>query len=278
MSNGARHGLGVVIGLVVTPIIAACMTYGTVRLGQFARIFAYQGSDRWIGGGLILLAAVLIGLVAGSRVSPLASLIPGFVYTVVGLLWVFAPRWAFRHAGRDFIPYRLGNGYLTLSSLGVFLLLGVALVVASVAPSRWQARTGVARGAGPRFGGPPPAPMGPPMHQQPMHQPMHSPMQAPMQGAPMQQAPMHGAPPQLGAPQPPPGAGSPGASTPPWQGVPQYGQPPAQPSAPPSTPNPPPLPSASPPPPADDKPPSGGPSASDDDEPGEWTRMYGGNR
>ncbi|TYK53523.1 hypothetical protein [Actinomadura decatromicini] len=271
MSNGARHGLGVVIGLIVTPIIAACMAYGTTKLGQFARILAYEGSDRWVGGGLVLVAAVLIGLVAGSRVSPLASLIPGVVFTIVGLLWVFSPRWAFRHAGRDIIPDRIGDGYLTLSAFGIFLLLGVGLLVASVAPSRWRARTGLAHGPGPRFGGPPPAPMGPPpMHQQPMHQPMHSPMQAPMQ-----QAPMHGAPPQPGVPQPP-APGSPGASTPPWQGVPQYGQPPAQPSAP----NPPPLPSASPPspPPADDKPPSGGPSASDDDEPGEWTRMYGGNR
>ncbi|TYB48361.1 hypothetical protein [Actinomadura chibensis] len=262
MSNGARHGLGVVIGLIVTPVIAACMAYGTMKLGQFARILAYQGSDRWVGGGLVLVAAVLIGLVAGSRVSPLASLIPGFVFTVIGLLWVFSPRWAFQHAGRDIIPDRIGDGYLTLSAFGVFLLLGVGLLVASAAPSRWRAQAGVAHRAGPRFGGPPPAPMGPPpMHPQPMHQPMHSPMQAPMQGAPQ-------------PPSAPPAPGSPGASTPPWQGVPQYGQPPAQPSAP----NPPPLSAASPPPPAEDKPASGGPSASDDDEPGEWTRMYGGNR
>lgn len=256
MSNGARHGLGVVIGLVVTPIIAACMTYGTTKLSQFARLFAFHGSDRWVGIGVMLIAAVLIGLVAGSRVSPLASLVPGFVYTAIGLLWVLAPRWVFRHSGRDTLPDQLGYGYLTLAPLGVFLLVGIGLLVASLAPSRWRARTGTAYGAAPRFGGPPPAPMGPP--------PMHQPMQAPMQGAP-----------PMGAPQAPQAAPpAPGSGTPPWQGAPQYGQAPAQPAAS----NPPPLPSAPPPPRVENKPSSGGSSSSDDDEPGDWTRMYGGNR
>ncbi|MFI0486333.1 hypothetical protein [Actinomadura sp. 9N215] len=246
MSNGARHGLGVVIGLVVTPIIAACLMYGTTKLGQFARTFRFDGSDRWVGAGVMLIAAVLIGLAAGSRVSPLASLVPGVVYAFVGALWILAPRWSFEHAGRDVLPRDLRYGYLTLAPFGVFLVLGIALVVASIAPSRWQARTGV--GAGPRYGAPPPpAPMGPPaMHGAPPPPPMgaHQPHQA------------HQAPP------------SPGQSPPPWQGTPQYGQAPA-------ASNPPPLPPA--PPPSERPKPSSG-SRSDDDEPGEWTRMYGGNR
>ncbi|TDD29712.1 hypothetical protein E1287_30455 [Actinomadura sp. KC06] len=245
MSNGARHGLGALIGLVVTPIIAACLMYGTTKLGQFARILAFHGSDRWVGAGVMLVAAVLIGLVAGSRTSPLASLIPGVAYTAVGLMWLLAPRWSFEHAGRDILPDDLGRGYFTLAPFGIFLVLGVALVVASVAPSRWQARAGA--GAAPRYGAPPPAPMGPP--------------------------PMHGAPPQhMGAHhQPPQAPQAPGQSSPPWQGTPQYGQAPA-------ASNPPPLPPA---PPASEppKPSSGSGSRSDDDdEPGDWTRMYGGNR
>ncbi|TDB90089.1 hypothetical protein E1264_06045 [Actinomadura sp. KC216] len=246
MSNGARHGLGALIGLVVTPIIAACLMYGTTRLGFFIRTFyGNGGEDRWIGGGVILVAAVLIGLVAGSRVSPLASLIPGAAYGVIGLLWILAPRWTIQHSGRDTLPRELEYGYITLGPFGIFLMLGVALVVASVAPSRWQARAG-ARTA-PRYGAPPPAPMGPP--------------------------PMHGVPPVIGGPHPPQAPQAPGQSSPPWQGTPQYGQAPA-------ASNPPPLPAAPPASPASESPtPSSSRSGSDDDdEPGDWTRMYGGNR
>ncbi|MEV0666936.1 hypothetical protein ACIBI3_27150 [Actinomadura luteofluorescens] len=248
MSNGARHGLGVLTGLVVTPVIALCLMYSTSRFTDYFRYFFTRGGeDRWIGAALVVVAAVLVGLAAGSRVSPLASLLPGAVYTAIGLLWLASPRFAVEHSGRDLLGHRLYLGYTTLAPYGTFLLLGVALLVASLAPSRWKARTAAA----PRFGGPPPAPMGPP----------------PMPGG---QAPM-------GAPQPPPAPGQ----SPSWHGAPQYGQPPAQSHAPrhgqqPSS-NPPPLPPSRPAEDGRSEPPARG--RSDDDEPpGEWTQMYGGNR
>ncbi|SNS46011.1 hypothetical protein [Actinomadura mexicana] len=244
MSNGARHGLGVLIGLVVTPVIALCLMYSTTKFTEYFRYFFTRGGeDRWIGAAVVLVAAVLVGLAAGSRVSPLASLIPGAAYTAIGVLWLASPRFAVGHSGRDLLGRELYLGYATLAPYGIFLLLGVALLVASLAPSRWKARTAAA----PRFGGPPPAPMGPP--------------------------PMHGAQAPMGAPQPPP---SPGQG-PPWQGGPQYGQPPAQPHGRPSDSNPPPLPPARRAENARPEPPAR--SGSDDDEPpGEWTQMYGGNR
>jgi hypothetical protein len=242
MSNGARHGLGVVIGLVVTPVIALCLMYGTYRLGRYLQILRLEGSNRWLAAALLILAAVLIGLVAGSRVSPIASLIPGGVYALTGALWILAPRWAFENTARQ-LPRELDYGYLLLGPYGFFLLLGVALLAASLSPARWKAHRPT--GAAPRFGGPPPAPMGPP----------------PMPGA---QAPM-------GAPQPPPAPGQ----SPPWHGAPQYGQPPAQPASP----NPPALPSAPPTPAAEERPKRSSPGTGpDEDEPGEWTQMYGGNR
>ncbi|WP_433474489.1 hypothetical protein ACQPZP_38005 [Spirillospora sp. CA-142024] len=239
MSNGARHGLGVVIGLVVTPVIALCLTYGAGRLSQvislgIARFETYHGKELWIGAGLFLVAAAALGLVMGSRLSPVASLVPGAAYTITGLVWFASPRWAITHPRTNDLPRELDLGYTTLASLGIFFLLGVMLVTASLAPSRWKARTNAA----PRFGGPPPAPAGPP--------------------------PMHGSPAPMGAHQPPPAPGQ----SPAWQGAPQYGQPPAQPAAS----NPPPL------PPAEEKPKPSGKSGPDEDNPGEWTQMYGGNR
>ncbi|MES9543935.1 hypothetical protein [Actinomadura sp. NPDC000600] len=242
MSNGARHGLGVLIGLVVTPVVALCLVYSTTKFSEFFRVFTIRGgSDRWIGAAVLLAAAVLIGLVAGSRVSPLASLVPGAVYAAVGAIWVAAPRFAFEHSGRDLLGYRLFLGYTTLAAYGIFLLLGVALLVASLAPSRWKSRKAAA--AAPQFGGPPPAPMGPP--------------------------PMHGGPAPMGAPQQPPGPGQ----SPSWQSPPQYGQPPAQPAGS----NPPPLPPARS---SEDRPsePPAKSGSEDDEPPGEWTQMYGGNR
>ncbi|MGI5206812.1 hypothetical protein ACQEU6_35210 [Spirillospora sp. CA-108201] len=178
MSNGARHGLGVLIGLVVTPVIALCLMYSTTKFTEYFRYFFTRGGeDRWIGAAAVLVAAVLVGLAAGSRVSPLASLIPGAAYAGIGVLWLASPRFAFEHSGRGLLSRELYLGYTTLAPYGIFLLLGVALLVASLAPSRWKARTA----AGPRYGGPPPAPLGPP----------------PMPGG---QAPM-------GAPQPPPRRG-----------------------------------------------------------------------
>ncbi|MFB4305964.1 hypothetical protein [Actinomadura sp. GTD37] len=246
MSNGARHGLGVVAGLVLAPVVMLCLMYGVGKLRfvysiGIARFQSYHGTELWIGLAVLTVAAVLLGLLAGSRLSPVASLVPGAVYTGIGLIWLMSPRWAITHPDNDVLPRDLETGYGMLGPVGVFFILGVLLLVASLAPSRWKARTPA--GAAPRYGAPPPAPMGPPH----------------MQGAP---APM-------GAPQQPP------AQSPSWQAAPQYGAPPAQPAAA----NPPPLPAgppSAPAPPAAENKPSG--SASDDDEPGEWTRMYGGNR
>ncbi|TDD74082.1 hypothetical protein [Actinomadura rubrisoli] len=274
MSNGARHAIGVVIGLIVTPVIAVSLLFGIERMTRYFRYFMQGDSGRWGAAAALVFAAILIGVVAGSRLSPLASLVPGAFFSGVGLLWIAAPRWSLEHTSRK-LPETLDRGYQLIGPYGVLLVLGVALLAASAAPSRWQART--ATGAAPRYG-PPPAPMGPPG--------------GPMAGAPR---PM-GAPPAPGHvpqgalgqepqwQQPPPQFGPPGG---------QFGQPGAPgPQAPPPgqySPGAPPAPPAGspapPPPPAagsrgaeESKPkPSSQSGSGDDDAPGEWTQMYGGD-
>jgi hypothetical protein len=267
MSNGARHGIGAVVGLVATAVLTYCLTMGTYKMSMTQRYYAatfrnYHGSELWVGAGLLVVAAVVLGLVVGSRVSPIASLIPGVIYTAVGLLWIADAQWAMQNTAKKSFPDDLTMAYLNLATFGVFLLLGVGLLVASVPPSRWRARA--AGAAAPRYAGPPPAPMGPPPG-------------AP--GAP-------GAPAPLGGPQAP-------AQDSPWGRPPQYAPPAAQPSgqpqygrsAQPGSPSP--SPSApqggSPARPAsgavpfdDDggKPSSQGGSG---DGVGEWTQMYGGD-
>ncbi|MFS2294054.1 MAG: hypothetical protein FWJ90_15370 [Actinomadura sp.] len=266
MSSGARHGLGALFGVIVTPVIAACMMYGTGKLGLSVRALVYGGDERWVGAAALLFAAVLLGLAAGSRLSPLASLIPGLVYTGTGLLWILAPRWSFQNLGRDVIPRELFPGYTLLAPYGILLLLGVGLVVASAAPSRWKAPGSGA--AVPRFGAPPPAGP-PPMHgaPAPMGAPQPSPWPAP--GQPGQPGPQYGGPaPQYGPPaQPAPGnppplpPGPPVPAAPPQAGTPAQAEPSAQEGT-----------------PAGDGPEKSGRDGSDDDKPGDWTQMYGGNR
>lgn len=211
MPNAIRHVLGLVAGLVVTPLIAGCLMYGTFELYRSTRLaYTSDTGELWRGLVPLLVAALLLGLITGTRVSPLASIVPGLLFTAVGLVWAIAPRWTIEHLYRP-LHDRLEQGYSMLGSSGLILVLGVALLGASLAPSRWRGRA--AAPAAPAFGGAPPAPSAP----QPA--PM-SPPPAPM-GPPPVQAPAW--------PQPAP-------------------QPPAQPDR----------------------------HDSDDDEPGEWTRKYGG--
>ncbi|MER6811354.1 hypothetical protein ABT299_18960 [Spirillospora sp. NPDC000708] len=265
MSNGARHGIGAAVGLVATAVLTYCLTMGTYKMSMTQRYYAatfrnYHGSELWVGAGLLVVAAVVLGLVVGSRVSPIASLIPGVIYTAVGLLWIADAQWAMQNTAKKSFPDDLTMAYLNLATFGVFLLLGVGLLVASVPPSRWRARA--AGAAAPRYAGPPPAPMGPPPG-------------AP--GAP-------GAPAPLGGPQAP-------AQDSPWGRPPQYAPPAAQPSgqpqygrsAQPGSPSP--SPSA---PQGGSRPAPGAVPFDDDggkpssqggsgDGVGEWTQMYGGD-
>ncbi len=267
MSNGARHAIGVLIGLIVTPLVAAALMYGTQKLGMSVRVSIANyrsegGSDKWVGAALLIAAAAALGVSAGSRLSPLASLVPGLAFASVGALWVLAPSWAAEHTLRDSLPDRLAMGYLTLAPYGGFLIIGTLLIAASLAPSRWAARS--TAGAAARFGGPPPAPMGPPPAR-PMSAPMGNQMAPPPPlGAPP--APGHAAPPGRLAQDPAPwqspsgpyGHPAPGASGAPGNSPSPFAPPPVQP------------PQSQPPKPSSSQEGSG-------EGVGEWTQMYGGD-
>ncbi|POM26927.1 hypothetical protein BTM25_13350 [Actinomadura rubteroloni] len=266
MSNGARHALGVVAGVLVTVVSLGCMLFALDRAQRMYVYFRLGAGDKALVTLAIVVAGLLLGLAAGSRLSPFASLVPGVVYGTVGLVYVLAPTQAL-HWFMHVKPARYARGFTTLGTLGVFLLLGTALFVASLPPSRWQGRRRPAHG-GPLPGGRPLA--------QPPHQARHQ--------APPPALPQYGPPRAPEAPQPYAPPSAPGAYTPP-SGAPE-GQPftpPASdappPYAPPSVPPGPPQPYT--PPSASEAPPAAPPAGrkpGDDEEPGEWTRMYGGNR
>jgi len=283
MANGARHGLGVVAGLVATPVIFAGLLYGTERLLRNRQVTLVQFQDKIRSEGIVailvfLVVAAVIAVLVGSRISPLASLIPGAVLTLYGLPWLVKPVWM-----SDKMPdlpdkYDIAN--LTLSPLGIPLLIGMILLLASLIPSRWRASGAPMAAQAARYGvaaSPPPAPAGPPAPA-PMYgrDQMPQPPYAAGQGAPPRSygnAPGSPAQPPYGSSQPyeppkpyespkpyePPGQapGQPGGQQPRSGAVP-FGE---------GTPS--------------DSPPPGGakpkPSQGDSGEPGEWTQMYGGD-
>ncbi|GLZ03938.1 hypothetical protein Acsp03_14040 [Actinomadura sp. NBRC 104412] len=247
MSNGARHGIGVLVGLVVTPVVAFCLLYGVGRMTDFFRVPALEGRwpDRLIALAVLVVAAVLLGLVMGSRLSPVASLVPGVVFTAFGLLWLLMPEFAGERTG-NMLPRSLDFGYGVVAPYGILLLLGVALLVASMSPSRW--RVAGASPARSRYGMPP-APMGPGGAAPP---------------------PQYGAPPvPAGQYRPAPSPHAPGPAVPPPYSPPGASGPPQPPSDV-RSPQPPPAPEPAPEPPRQ----GGGEQRQ---EAGEWTQMYGGD-
>ncbi|XRQ05720.1 hypothetical protein ACN3XK_55655 [Actinomadura welshii] len=145
MIDLSRHRTGAVIGALATPLIAGCFVYGAekLRLSMARSISDIPAGDAagpdWAATAAVLVGAVAIGLVAGSRVSPLASLIPGAVIGAVGLLWVFAPAWMDGRAREMIESERLLFDYQSLAASGTVLIVGIALLAASAPPSRWRA-------------------------------------------------------------------------------------------------------------------------------------------
>jgi hypothetical protein len=146
MSNGARHVLGLVVGVVITPLTAVALMFGTGQSSKFLAYLAYDRVEQIPACTALVVSAVLLGLASGSRISPLASLVPGAAYALTGLAWVVSPESRVA-AEADLLPGTLGRGYLALGGYGIFLMLGFLLLAASLPPSRWRAAA--AAGAGP---------------------------------------------------------------------------------------------------------------------------------
>lgn len=136
MNNAARHVLGLVAGVVATPVTVALLAFGA---DKFAREYRVLGDVSVLAALALAGAGLILGVLCGSRVSPLGSLVPGAVYLLYGVLWVFDP-YVVSDYTADLLPENLELSVLALGSFGLFLVLGVLLVAASVPPSRWRSR------------------------------------------------------------------------------------------------------------------------------------------
>ena len=84
MSNSMRHTVGALIGVGAVPVSLAALSFLVPNIHQMVNRFEATSSLALLGA--LLLLALLLGLTATSRLSPLAALIPGLVLTMAGLL------------------------------------------------------------------------------------------------------------------------------------------------------------------------------------------------
>jgi hypothetical protein len=150
MGTGTRHLLGAISGVVAIPVVAAVTVGGLGYIQNAYNFYLTRPAALYLAAGLIVVAGVLVALLVGTRISPLASLLPGVAYIALGVGGVVLPE-TMAKALRAVLPMTLhisssgmtlpfGQAAVETVWGGGFLLLGVILLVASIAPSRWRAK------------------------------------------------------------------------------------------------------------------------------------------
>ncbi|MFC4910530.1 hypothetical protein [Actinomadura gamaensis] len=147
MSNGARHGLGVLAGIASIPALGALLIFGAHRILRQRNGISVTYRDVGVGDGLIVLGLLLAGgllvaLLCGSRLSPLASLIAGLPLLAYGGWWAVRPMKAMVNLAH--VPGAKGERGVDVQFVaqsGLLVVIGAALVFASFPPSRWRSRT-----------------------------------------------------------------------------------------------------------------------------------------
>lgn len=140
MTNPVRHLLGVIFGVILTAVTWLALGWSTTRIHtEYAQYFGLKPTGT-LFLALLLIAAVAVGLglAASARfMSPVAALIPGVVFFVLGLAELLLP--AQTQFLSDIDPMGGGTATFSLSAQGIYALLGLMLIVSATPPHRWRA-------------------------------------------------------------------------------------------------------------------------------------------
>ncbi|MEV5589486.1 hypothetical protein AB0L05_28330 [Nonomuraea pusilla] len=136
-----RHLGGLFIGLVVTAGVLGGGGWAVRQLSGPAGGPPPQ-QTLWVALGAMAAVGLVVGLVMAGRVSPIAAFVPSLVllaWTVVYALDTaralsFVPS----DPSLDPLVRDVGAGAATLLTTGVLALLGVALFIPVLMPSRWS--------------------------------------------------------------------------------------------------------------------------------------------
>lgn len=141
-----RHFFGLLLGVFVAAalLIGGGWAYQEVMRGAVQNVDPIEDPRMLIAIGVMAAVGLLLGLVLVCRASPLATFVPSMAllaWTVVYVLDVsraasLAPTAASVH--REVA--QAGQGALMLLSGGVYAMIGIALFLPVLMPSRWAGR------------------------------------------------------------------------------------------------------------------------------------------
>ncbi|MEU8272079.1 hypothetical protein AB0B89_33620 [Sphaerisporangium sp. NPDC049002] len=147
-----RHFLGLLLGVVVTAVLLAGAGWASQdALRGMASVANATGAvdpvrdtKALVGLGAMLVAGLILGLVVAGRVSPLATFVPSMALLAWTVIYVLDVNRALGLAptGPSMNPMvvQAGKGMQGLLGTGVFAMLGIALFIPVLMPSRWAGR------------------------------------------------------------------------------------------------------------------------------------------
>ncbi len=139
-----RHFAGLLIGIVVTVALLGGGGWAVQQALTSAAANPAGGQKMWIALGAMAAVGLVVGLVVAGRVSPVATFVPSMVllaWTVVYSLDV--------NRALSLVPDEpsvnqiirdAAFGARTMLTTGVLAMLGVALFIPVLMPSRWARR------------------------------------------------------------------------------------------------------------------------------------------
>jgi len=135
-----RHLFGFMLALVMSAALFFGGGFGVWRIGALHGVaHALTSVHGMLAVGAVLCTGLLLGiLLAAPGVSPLAAGLPGLVLLGWSALVVMHSRYALR-----FLPLpgsHYAAGFTTMLLSGVLGLIGAAMIVPLVVPSRWRRR------------------------------------------------------------------------------------------------------------------------------------------
>jgi hypothetical protein len=135
-----RHVWSLLAGIVVTPLAWVLIAFGQAATISGSAAFSPDPSTRLAaGGGLLIVAGLLVGLIGSLRVSPVGALIPAIVFLGASVYsWIDPLRAGFRlnqiHWSVAGVPLDLFGPVYT----GVLPVLGSLLTVCAFSAQRWR--------------------------------------------------------------------------------------------------------------------------------------------
>ncbi|WP_245657200.1 hypothetical protein [Herbidospora mongoliensis] len=138
-----RHFFGLLVGIVV----AAALLFGggwasrELLRGSVTDVDPIRDTRMLIALGIMAAVGLLLGLVIAGRLSPLAAFVPSMVLLAWTVVYAIDVSRATSLAPTGVTLQKeiaeAGQGMLALLSSGIFGLLGIALFVPVLMPSRW---------------------------------------------------------------------------------------------------------------------------------------------